>query len=406
MLLQRLLLTIALIISFGNASVAAPLCSAIFATGASKPGLHSSELQWEQFFKNAKTPLQYKSALQSMIQTMESAPMGPPKEWRSLEKNHQTDFLFMMPKINFIEPLIKMRSSLTPAQKKDLIDSIDGFKSAIQEPNIHSLKLWHLQFEAMKMALEPTRADAYIKDIPGDIQLVHNTTHHLTVSVQRVLETLPAKEAARLSESLAADIQTAYKNKDPEMKNHRRNLEALHRIVNAKTVSKYYAVLQDKSSLTKTEASRIVEQFWNEFYKMPTKKRWRSEYSFDLVLKTAGTLPETPLWKHLGPGSSFEIYGSFPNGKADLKKSDFDLHLSKDLAWKFIQSFTDRNRNYADPFADPFRTQPTGEARQAIVDFSNDLVATERRLAEVMGVSRYNPSELMTIVPLMDSSFS
>lgn len=405
MLFKRLLLTIALITGLGNTSGAAPLCSSIFATSSAKPGLHSNESQWEQLFKSATTPAQYKSALQQMIQTMASAPIGPAKQWRQIENNYNSEFLFLMPKINFVEPLIKMRSSLTANEKMDLLQSIDGLKATIQEPNIIAQKYWDLQFETMKLALEPTRAHAYIKDIPGDQQLIQNTNHYLTVSLQRVLETLPPKEALRLSESLTKDIQVAYKNKDPEMKNHRRNLEALHRIVNSKTVSKYYAALKGKTSLTKAEASHVVEQFWNEFFKMPTQKRWRSEYSFDMVLKAAGALPDSPLWKHMGPESSLEVYGSFPNGKADFKKSDFDLHVSKDLAGKFIQSFTDRNRNYADPFADTFRDQPTGEAHQAIIDFSSDLVATEKRIAEAMGVSRYKPSELMTIVPLLDKSF-
>ncbi|AFY01903.1 hypothetical protein [Bdellovibrio bacteriovorus] len=405
MFIQRLLLITALITSMGATSLGASLCSSIFATSSAKTGLHSSQSQWEQLFQGAQTPQQYKTAIQQMIRTMEQSPLGPPAQWRTLNQNYQTEFLFLMPQINFVEPLIKMRSSLTTAQKKDLLESIDGFKSAIQESNRVSLHYWHLQFETMKMALSPKLADAYIKNIPADTALIQNTNHYLTISLQRVLETLPTKDAARLTTMLTKGIQKEYKNKDPEMKDRRRNFEALHRIINSATVSKYYSALQGKSSLSKAEASRIVEQFWNEFYQTPTQKRWRSEYSFSLVLKTAAALPQSPLAKHLSPDSVLEIYGSFPNGKADLQKSDFDLHLSRDLARKFIQSFTDRNRNYAEPFADQFRDQPTGEARSAILEFSNDLVATEKRVSEIMGITRYEPSELMTIVPLLDSSF-
>ncbi|EQC50184.1 hypothetical protein M899_2931 [Bacteriovorax sp. BSW11_IV] len=174
--------------------------------------------------------------------------------------------------------------------------------------------------------ITPVLAEIYISQVFTNLN--HSMQYFSPFSV-RLLANLSTDMRAKLNKTLGEEYikvlklsEKADADDKAELKKKRRNLEFLKRVLNNDVFQEQFSKIES-GLYTQAIGKRINTYFKNANFDF--------KYDFNKVLEIANDLKSSSITELMEEGDYFILYGSFPNGKMNLKKSDIDLHPSKGL---------------------------------------------------------------------------
>lgn len=378
-----------------------PVQSELIADLVKSHGAPSEQL-WQSYVDGIMTPKEYIEFLQVLQKT---ASMEFPARYQYGSQSKGEDaHLHLLRSLDFVTPLLQMRLQMSAKHKRQILQMVESYFQSITTDNIPDRKNWQLLLQTIKGALDSRQMSFWIQNIPQDLRLVYDRNYFLQKSSLALLLNLPEVTRAGLKkqtwEKLAYAFQQEKKAHTEDgieaAKTYRRNVETLHRILYHKELQQ---LMQLSPRSSRESLVTAIDAYWKSIY----EPQWKDTYSFAKVLEIAKALQKSAIFKAV-PEASIDIYGSLPNGKADLKSSDIDIHPDTILMTEYINMMTERIRDYSDPFAED-RHGEYRRSKEDIQNFSNILLETERQLAQAIGQSQYAPAQLMTIVPTSSDYF-
>ena len=353
------------------------------------------------------------------------------RDWRAIERLSQIHYvtkgdgytseydylsglLLDLSRVDAVKPLVEFRGQFTPAQKKEFLAILNRIE--VFNPD-HYGDSWRQYAQAHRMALEPEAIFNYLKGITDRGEYArgfaeqHRAEHFhqgTITAVQSLPENirLEAKDAAlkgyrdtqamgRLHlEDFGPDQNIhpeVFKDFLYDVKKERRNWETACRVLTEPEFQKFYGSLRGQTRIRVKDLNEAVKLYWKSIGFTD------NGYTFEQVYATARRIQKGPLSRSL-KDEDLLLYGSFPNGKARIGRSDVDVHPSVGLMKKYYKAFKDQKNSgtFAD-FRDRLDRKPAPPEAEKM---SAQLLQTEREVAEVLNVKSYEPAELMTMVLL------
>ncbi len=280
---------------------------------------------------------------------------------------------------------------------------MQSFKKISQDGLDQSQKTqerWLALESAFKLALMPETISEFIRDVsPTYDYSALGYNFHFSLSARIALASMPEIFKKASYSVMTEELQKEYSlKKEGKEKLRRRNLEAVLYYVNSKTLL-HKARQLDRQIINENDLVSWLDKFWSPLMNMhllPTHGR----YSFSKVLETAKIIQKE--MSTLLDESHIDLYGSFPNMKANLASSDIDIHFSNSLMQKYLTTFGE-NRDYSS-YENILKTD--GQIPENGQILSKDLQRTELALAKSLNRPDYKPASLMTVVPIDPTGYN
>lgn len=301
----------------------------------------------------------------------------------------------LLKEIDFASSLTHFRDDLDANEKSKLLSDIASV------PNDR----WQSMLPAFQIALEPQFIFSFVDNLPNSSFINSSEKGVLGPSFYTAMTALPKT----IKKDLASQIAQHYSNisKDDEAitqlgrftirgpKVVKRNLEIVYRFLFEHDLKSLIQTLPSAS--TKLEMLASVNRYISTTTSGLTGGG-RGNYDFSLVLNVAKQL-QSHLQEHLDDRENYiQLYGSFPNGKANLLSSDVDVHLSDRMSEAFLSPYTnfqtvfmDLMANAENPIAEALGQLHFEKGKLVTYIVESPSVSAERRHGVINNFAEYNP---------------
>lgn len=248
--------------------------------------------------------------------------------------------------------------------------------------------------------ITPVLAEIYISQVFTSLK---NSMQYFSPFTVRLLANLSNDMRTRLNKTLGEEYikvlnlsEKADADDRAELKKKRRNLEFLKRVLNNDVFQEQFSKIES-GQYTSAIGKRI-----NTYFK---SANFDYRYDFNKVLDIANDLKSSSITDLMEEGDYFILYGSFPNGKMDLRKSDIDLHPSKELLKRENDTFQLWTIFDRDPELETYSNKMKfDEIYKRGIEKTSILKEVENEIAKAMNIEIDRKGSFLSIIA-NDSDF-
>lgn len=295
--------------------------------------------------------------------------------------------------LDLARPLARLRAELSAGEIRALLRKISEVSPG---------RAWQDQTPALKIALVPSEALRYIRDLPDDRLIGFVRDWEASRNLASAFLSLPERTKARGRERVRAmltrvDSEAAQDKELPKLIARgplvkKRNLELVYALLTLESLRGATEALPGRTDEAAV-ASRLNAYFRRNF---PDPGTGRGGYDAGVIFAVARAI-QRDLRDFLDEESYVVLFGSFPNGKASLSRSDVDVRLSGKMTDFYARIFGyGASGSLMGYWVRPF--PPEYRPDSPHVRFQQALKRAEDAVAAALGREKFDPSELLSIV--------